>query len=49
MRANIKANVFEGNQLVAFAYGYRANYPIENDRKIRRRDVYDGMEEIIMQ
>ncbi|XP_055315513.1 uncharacterized protein LOC129575653 [Sitodiplosis mosellana] len=47
-RTNIKANVLSPtNQLLAFAYGYRANYPIENDIKIKRRDVYDSMEELI--
>lgn len=48
-RANVKANVLSGNQLIAFAYGYRANYPIENDIKIKRRDIYDSMEEVIDQ
>lgn len=48
-RANIKANVLSANQVLAFAYGFRANYPIENDIRIRRRDVYDSMEELIDQ
>lgn len=48
-RTNVKANILAGNQLLAFAYGYRANYPIENDIKIRRRDVYDSIEELIDQ
>ncbi|XP_031636177.1 uncharacterized protein LOC116349063 [Contarinia nasturtii] len=46
-RANVKANVLSANQLLAFAYGYRANYPIENDIRIKRRDVYDSMVELI--
>lgn len=48
-RANVKANVLSANQLIAFAYGFRANYPIENKRNIRRRDVYESMEELIDQ
>lgn len=49
-RANVKANILAPpNQLLAFAYGYRANYPIENDIKIKRRDVYDSMQELIDQ
>lgn len=48
-RANVKANVLSANQILAFAYGYRANYPIENDIRIKRRDVYDSMEEIFDQ
>lgn len=46
-RANIKANLLSINQVIAFAYGFRANYPIENDRKIRRRDVYESVEEMM--
>lgn len=48
-RANVKANVLTANQLLAFAYGYRANYPIENERRVRRSDVYDAIEELIGQ
>lgn len=48
-RGTVKANALSVNQILAFSYGYRANYPIENDRKIRRRDVYDSMEELIDQ
>lgn len=48
-RANVKANILSGNQLLVFGYGYRANYPIENDIKVRRRDVYDSIEELIDQ
>lgn len=46
-RSNIKANVLSANQIIAFAYGFRANYPIENDRKIHRRDIYDSVEEMM--
>lgn len=49
LRANVKANVLSVNQVIAFAYGFRANYPIENDIRIKRRDVYDSMEEIMDQ
>lgn len=49
-RANVKANVLSPqNQILAFAYGYRANYPIENDIRLKRRDVHDSMEEIFDQ
>lgn len=45
----MKANVLTTNQILAFAYGYRANYPIENERRARRSDVYDSIEELIGQ
>ncbi|CAD7077436.1 unnamed protein product [Hermetia illucens] len=48
-RANVKDNVIKVNTLWAHAFGYRANYPIENDKKYRpfRRDVYDTIEDLL--
>lgn len=48
-RANVKANVLSYNQLLAFSYGFRANFPIENSIKMKRRDVLNSMEELIDQ
>lgn len=46
-RANIKDNVIQSYQFWAQSYGYRANFPIENRRRVRRSEVYDTLEELI--
>lgn len=48
-RANVKENMLGKNQIMAYAYGYRANYPIENGIRAKRSEVYDTIEELISQ
>lgn len=48
-RANIKDNIIQVNQFWAQAYGFRANYPIENHKRAKRSDVYDTLSDLINQ
>lgn len=48
-RANVKDNIQRSTQFWAQAYGYRANFPIENRRRTRRSEVYDTLTELINQ
>lgn len=48
-RANVKENILGQNQIFAYAFGYRANYPIENGKRAKRSEVYDTIEDLISQ
>ncbi|KAG4065082.1 hypothetical protein HA402_007479 [Bradysia odoriphaga] len=48
-RANIKDNIIQVNQFWAQAYGFRANFPIENQKRTKRSDVYDTLSDLINQ
>lgn len=48
-RANIKDNLLKSNNLWGQAYGYRANFVIENRRRMKRSEVYDTISELISQ
>lgn len=53
-RINVKDNVIKNNQIFAHAFGFRANIdllqPIRPEpHRMRRREVYDTLEELINQ
>jgi hypothetical protein len=52
-RVNVKDNVIKVNQIFAHGFGFRANIdllqPMRPKHKIRRREVYDTLEELINQ
>lgn len=52
-RVNVKDNIIKVNQIFAHAFGFRANIdllqPQRPSHKIRRREVYETMEELINQ
>lgn len=52
-RVNIKDNILQVNQIFAHAFGFRANIdllqPQRPGHKVRRRDVYQTIEELINQ
>ncbi|XP_037037189.1 uncharacterized protein LOC119074850 isoform X2 [Bradysia coprophila] len=48
-RANIKDNIVKVNQFWAQSYGFRANFPIENQKRTKRSDVYDTLSDLINQ
>ncbi|XP_075164458.1 uncharacterized protein LOC142237024 [Haematobia irritans] len=48
-RANVKNNIIPKPTIWAHGYGFRCNYPIENDRKVRpfRRDTYEVLGDLM--
>lgn len=52
-RVNVKDNIIKVNQIFAHGFGFRANIdllqPMRPNHKIRRREVYDTLEELINQ
>lgn len=52
-RVNVKDNIVKVNQIFAHAFGFRANIdllqPQRPNHKIKRREVYETLEELINQ
>ncbi|XP_059217789.1 uncharacterized protein LOC106088879 [Stomoxys calcitrans] len=48
-RVNVKNNIIPKPTIWAHGYGFRCNYPIENDRKVRpfRRDTYEVLGDLM--
>lgn len=50
---NVKDNIIKNNQIFAHGFGFRANIdllqPMRPNHKIRKREVYDTLEELINQ
>lgn len=45
----MKENILGQNQIFAYAYGYRANYPIENSKRAKRSEIFETIEDLITQ
>lgn len=52
-RVNVRDNILKVNQIFAHGFGFRANIdllqPMRPKHKVRRREVYDTLEELINQ